>query len=75
MSSDEQSPRPEMATSSGVKLTFTARGLCQPEITLRYATPELALQRAVDDTFTILAQITAAAAESGIRLVTEQEGK
>ena len=75
MSTDEQSPRPEMATSSGVKLFFTAKGLCQPEITLRYATAQEALQRATEDAFNVLAQITAAAAESRITLVTQQEGK
>lgn len=69
----ETGNRNELTTSSGVKLSFTAKGLCQPDITLRYPTPDLAMQYAARDAFALLDDISAKAHMRGITLVTEQQ--
>lgn len=62
-------------TTSGVKLTFTAKGLCQPEITLRYANATEAMETASRDAFTLYDFLKLEAEARGITFVTEQEAR
>lgn len=65
----------DLTTSSGIKLNFTAKGLLQPEITVRYATPQEAVKTASRDAFMIYEFIRLEAEARGIKLVTQDSGK
>lgn len=58
-------------TISGVKLTFTAKGLLQPEITLRYASAEDATRYAAAEAFALFDKVREQAYARHITLVTD----
>lgn len=63
------------ATISGVRLSFTAKGYIQPEITTRYANADEALERAVTDAFTLYDLTVKQAHARGLLLVTDMGAK
>lgn len=64
--------RNDATTSSGVKLTFTAKGLLQPEVTLRYASAEEAMRYGAAAAFAVFDSLREQAAARHIALVTDQ---
>lgn len=75
MESPDTRNRNDLTTSSGVKLTFTAKGVCQPEITLRYANAEEALRYSAAAAFALFDSVREQARARHISLVTEPAGQ
>ncbi len=71
----ETGNRNDLSTISGVKLTFRAKGLLQPEITVRYASAAEALMTASRDAFTIYDFLRMEAEARGITLVSDQRNQ